>query len=150
MSRTVWLLRIYIVFVLILFPCLFPQPVTVSWTQIRPQRWWNVPAYHRLRHAEGAGQWAHDQQLQLSRIHHWWKEGVWALRPAASCYPSVESETSVCVAFTPVHWLCHVKVLIFSLLCFMLAFFHLFLCRLAAIKTSQRRVSHFSTCLNQE
>lgn len=72
----------------------FPQSISVSGTQIRPRRWWNVPADHRVGHAEGAWQWRPDQQLQFAGFHHWWQQGSGAMRCAASCHPSVERESN--------------------------------------------------------
>lgn len=87
----------------------FPQSISVSGTQIRPQRWWNVPADHCVDHAEGAWQWRPDQQLQFTGFYHWWQQGAGTMCCAASCYPSVERESIFQKAFSTVYWLVQIK-----------------------------------------
>lgn len=94
----VWLQSIFVLIVLS-----FPQSISVSGTQIRPRRWWDVPADHRVGHAEGAWQWRPDQQLQFAGFHHWWQQGAGSVRCAASCHPSVERESSFQTAISLVY-----------------------------------------------
>lgn len=149
------------VFVLILFTCLFPPSPSLSRAhRLGPS---DDEMYQRttvsvMQKEPGSGVMIHSYSSQGFNI-----DGNRVFGPCALLPPAILQWNVRSISKLPSHvWMCCVTycfvfkfnfyLSVFCMCVFSLHLFEIsvFVCRLAVIKTSQKKVSHFSTCLNQE